>query len=60
MAAFILIVVLQEWGAGIGSTGNAITMQEFSSKKNCEAAASAIEKIVHNRSDHPYPICVPK
>lgn len=58
--AYILIVILQGWGSGVGSTGNALAMQEFSSKQNCQIAADAIENALPRRPDYPKPICVPK
>ena len=38
---WVLIIVLHGWGAGIGSIGNAIAAQEFSTKERCAIAAKA-------------------
>ena len=41
---WVLIIVLHGWGAGIGSTGNAVSMTEFTSKEKCELAAKVVKQ----------------
>lgn len=45
-SAWILVVVMQGWGAGEGSAGNAVSMAEFSSEQTCSAASDWINKQV--------------
>ena len=42
MNVWILVIVLHGWGAGVGSTGNAVTTQEFSSQEKCQAAVKTV------------------
>lgn len=60
MEAWILIIILQGWGAGTGSTGNTATAVEFASKDKCDAAANEIRKISRSVSGAAFVNCFPK
>jgi hypothetical protein len=40
---WLLIIIIHGWGAGFGSTGNAVATAKFSSSERCLAAAKQIE-----------------
>lgn len=61
MTVWVLIVIVHGWGAGVGSTGNAITTQEFSSRERCVAAVKYIRHA--SESSQPWTTtayCLPK
>lgn len=44
MSAWILIIIVQGWQAGVGSTGNAVYAAEFSTEEKCKAAVEFVYK----------------
>ncbi len=62
METWIMIILLHGWGAGIGSTGNAVSTVEFKTESRCRQAAQQITKSVMTvaRSDNIQVFCVEK
>jgi hypothetical protein len=54
---WILILWLQGWGYGLGSTGNAIAVAEFATHEKCANAAREFRKQVDKGANA---ICVEK
>lgn len=59
---WVLIVIIMGWGAGVGSTGNAIAMAEFTSEARCRDAAVKVLAIdgVRGKNGPMWAICSEK
>lgn len=63
MTAWIMIIIIHGWGAGLGSGGNAIVVAEFSSEERCRSAAQEIRKAEQpdfREGREPRFFCVPR
>lgn len=51
---WVLILVIEGWGSGIGSTGNGLAVAEFTTQARCIAAIQIVRQL--RKDDHGAPV----